>query len=165
MATLRRSWSTVLLIGALAFGTLGIALHAADDAAKEPTPRDILDPLFEKSEWTAQWVEDAEAYQVVFKGPDVWVRVTGDFVAVQSYIGRVPRNVAAGPPLAVLRRNFELYEGKYGIDKENDLWFEVNTHADILTTARLDQQIAVVADTAANTSQIIKTEKPDATTP
>ena len=165
MATLRRSWSTVLLIGALAFGTLGIALHAADDAAEEQTEREILDPLFEKSEWTAQWVEDAQAYQVVFKGPDVWVRVTSDFVVVASYIGHVPRDASAGSLQHALRRNFELYEGKYGIDRDGDLWFEVNTHTDILTTARMDQQIAVVADAAANTSQIIKTEKPETATP
>ena len=159
----RRNWSAVLLVTALALGSLGIALQAADEE-KPTTPRDILDPLLENSDWSPQWVEDAEAYQVVFKGPDVWVRLSGDFVSVQSYLGRVPRDVSANALTSLLRRNRDLYEGKFGLDKEMDLWFETNTHQRILDGVQLNQQIAVVADAAAHASDLVKTEIPEATT-
>ena len=162
MLTPRTSWSTVLLLVALGLGTLGMALHAADEAEPE-TPEDILGALVADSEWTSQWVDDGQAYQIVFRGPDVWVRLSGDYVMVQSYLGRIPKDASTNALLGLLRRNYDLYEGKFALDKENDLWFEISTAVRILDTKQLDQQIAVVADAAANTAGIIKTETPDTT--
>ena len=160
MAGQRKNWSAVLLVIALVLGSLGIALQAADEE-KATTPRDVLDPLLESSEWGPQWVEEAQAYQVVFKGPDVWVRLSGEFVSVQSYLGRVPQEVSANALISLLRRNRDLYEGKFGIDKEMDLWFEINTHQRILDGVQLSQQIAVVADAAAHASELVKTQIPE----
>ncbi|HJN18268.1 MAG TPA: YbjN domain-containing protein [Armatimonadota bacterium] len=163
MFTAKKRWSSGVLLLALALGTIGMALHAAEDTtpATPETPEDTLASLLAESEWTSQWVEDGEAHQVIFKGPDVWVRLSGDFVMVQSYLGRIPKDVPNTALLGLLRRNYDLYEGKFAVDQQNDLWFETSTAARLLDTKQLDQQIAVVADAAANASSTIKTETPE----
>ena len=174
MRTWVKSLSGALLAGAVLLGGVGLALHAADDATKseEPparpaatTPRDVLDPLLEKSEWQAEWVEDVQAFQIAFKGPDVYVRVTGDYVVVQSYLGRVPKTVVTSDLIRVLRKNYDLYQGKFGLDKDMDLWFEIVTAKRLLDAEALNQQVAFVADAAQDASQLIKMETPPATSP
>jgi hypothetical protein len=169
MRTWVKSLSGALLAGAVLLGGVGLALHAADDATKseEPparpaatTPRDVLDPLLEKSEWQAKWVEDVQAFQIAFKGPDVYVRVTGDYVVVQSYLGRVPKTVVTSDLIRVLRKNYDLYQGKFGLDKDMDLWFDLATSKRIIDGDELNRQIAFVAAAAADASNLIKTETP-----
>jgi hypothetical protein len=153
----------------LVLGGIGITLHAADEKSTPPaaagTPRDVLDPLLEKSDWQPQWVEDLQAHKVVFKGPDVYIRVAGDYVLVQSYLGRLPKTVSANDLLRVLRRNYDLYEGKFAVDKDMDLWFEIVTAKRLLDAEALNQQVAFVADAAQDASQLIKMETPPATSP
>jgi hypothetical protein len=168
MRTWAKSLSVALFVGALLLGGLGLALHAADDAAKSEapakpavtTPRDLLDPLIEKSEWQGKWVEDIQAYQVAFKGPDVYVRVTGDFVVVQSYLGRVPKTVVTSDLIRVLRKNYDLYQGKFGLDKDMDLWFDLATSKRLIDGEELNRQIAFVAAAAEDAANLIKTESP-----
>jgi len=168
---LKLNVSALLFAAALLIGGLGIALYAADEQTPPPTPpnpaastpRDVLDPLIQKSQWSAQWVQDIEAYQVAFKGPDVYVRVNGDFVVVQSYLGRIPKTVVAGDLIRVLRKNYDLYEGKFGLDKDMDLWFEIATSKRLLDGDELNRQIACVADAAAHASELVKTETPPTT--
>ncbi|MBM3474590.1 MAG: hypothetical protein FJX75_15105 [Armatimonadetes bacterium] len=163
-----KSLSGALLLGALLLGGVGLALHAADDATKPETPakpaattpRDVLDPLLEKSEWQAKWVEDIQAYQIAFKGPDVYVRVTGDFVMVQSYLGRVPKTVVTSDLIRVLRKNYDLYQGKFGLDKDMDLWFDLATSKRIIDGEELNRQIAFVAAAAEDAANLVKTETP-----
>ncbi|MBM3499325.1 MAG: hypothetical protein FJX74_11720 [Armatimonadetes bacterium] len=164
-----RSPSVVLLVVALLLGGVGIALHAADEtssetptAPKAATPRDVLDPLVAKCEWQSEWVEDVQAFRFVFQGPDVYVRLAGDYVVVQSYLGRAPRNVAANDLIRVLRKNYDLYQGKFGLDKDLDLWFSLATATRILDGEELNRQVAFVAAAAAGASELIKTETPSA---
>jgi hypothetical protein len=168
MRIVRKSLAALLFVGALVAGGRGIALHAADEqpASETPakpaasTPRDVLDPLFEKSEWQAKWVEDIQAYQVAFKGPDVYVRVAGDFVVVQSYLGRVPKTVSTNDLVRVLRKNYDLYQGKFGLDKDMDLWFDLATSKRLIDSEELNRQVAFVAAAAEDASNLIKTETP-----
>ena len=160
MSTITKSLSTLMLIAALCLGCLGLALYAADTPEKKPTPKEVLDPLLEQSQWKPQWVESAQAYQIAFKGPDVWVRVSGDYIVVHSYIGRVAREVTANDLLRVLRRNYDLYQGKFAIDKDMDLWFVSNLPKRILDAQELNKQISYVASAAGGASDLIKTTKP-----
>jgi hypothetical protein len=124
------------------------------------TPRDVLDPLLEKCEWQSEWVEDVQAFRFAFKGPDVYVRLAGDCVVVQSYLGRAPKNVAANDLIRLLRKNYDLYQGKFGLDKDMDLWFNLATSKRILDGEELNRQIAFVAAAAEEASNLIKTETP-----
>ena len=160
MRILKKAVPSLMFLAALALGGLGIALHAADSGAKKPTPREILDPLLEQSQWKPQWVETAQGFHCVFKGPDVWVRLSGDYIVVQSYLGRVAREVAANDLIRVLKKNYDLYEGKFAIDKDMDLWFEINTPKRILDAQELNHQIGYVAAAAAGASSLIKTTTP-----
>jgi len=155
--------STLILAAALILAGVGIALHAADTGEKKPTPREVLDPLIQQSQWKPQWVESAQAFHIVFKGPDVWVWVWKDYTAVHSYIGRVPREVSANDLLRVLRKNYEFYEGKFAIDRNMDLWFEINTPKRILDAQELNKQIGYVAAAAGDASSLIKTTTPTTT--
>ncbi len=160
MDVVRRSLPSVMLFSVALLAGLGISLHAADES-KETSPRDVLDPLFEQTEWNGQWVEDLQAYQIVFKGPDIWVRLSGDYVVVQSYLGRLPREVAVNDLVRLLRKNYDLYEGKFGLDKDMDLWFEIATSKRLLDSEELNQQVAFAANAAASASELVKTEIPD----
>ena len=159
MGAVRRSLPAVMLFSVALLAGLGIALQAADEA-NEASPRDMLDPLLEQTEWQPRWVEDLQAHQIAFKGPDVWVRLSGDYVVVQSYIGRLSRDVAANELIRLLRKNYDLYEGKFGLDKDLDLWFEIATSKRLLDSEELNRQVAFVAHAAANASELVKTEAP-----
>jgi len=160
--------SVVLLVMALVLGGIGIALHAADEGAEPDapatpavtTPRDVLDPLLAKCEWRSEWVEDIQAFRLAFEGPDVYVRVVGDYVVVQSYLGRTPKNIAANELIRLLRKNYDLYQGKFGLDKDLDLWFSLATPTRILDGEELNRQIAFVASAAEEASSLVKTEMP-----
>ena len=178
MRLVQRGLSVALFVAALGLGGLGIALQAADDqtppappttpdtpATPETpakpaasTPRDVLDPLLEKSEWQPKWVEDIQAYQIAFQGPDVYVRLTGDYVVVQSYLGRLPKTVAANDLVRVLRKNYDLYQGKFGVDKDMDLWFDLATSKRLIDAEELHRQIAFVAAAAEDAKGLVKTE-------
>jgi hypothetical protein len=160
MGVVRRSLPSVMLVSVVLLAGLGIALHAADEA-KQTSPRDVLDPLLEQTEWKAQWVEDLQAYQIVFKGPDIWVRLSGDYIVVEAYLGRLPQEVAVNDLVRVLRRNFDLYQGKFGLDKDLDLWFEIATSKRLLDSEELNHQVAFAANAAANASELVKTEMPE----
>jgi len=160
MPTIRKSLSTLMLIVALLLGGIGLALYAADSTPKKPTPKETLDPLLEQSQWKIQWVETAQAYQIAFKGPDVWVRVSGDYIVVHSYIGRVARDVSATDLMHLLRKNYDLYEGKFAIDKDLDLWFMLSTPKRILDGQELNKDIGYVAAAAGSAATLIKTTKP-----
>jgi len=160
MDAVRRSLPAVMLCCVVLLAGLGIALHAADEAT-EASPRDVLDPLLEQTEWKGQWVEDLQAYQIAFKGPDVWLRLSSDYVVVECYLGRLPREVAVNDLVRLLRKNYDLYEGKFGLDKDMDLWFEIATSKRLLDSQELNQQIAFAANAAAAASELVKTEKPD----
>jgi hypothetical protein len=159
MGAVRNSLPSVVLLGALLLGGVGIALQAADQP-EETSPRDVLDPLLEQTEWQANWVEDLQAHRVAFKGPDVWVRLSGDYIVVQSYLGRLPREVAVNDLTRLLRKNYDLYEGKFGLDKDMDLWFEIATSRRLLDSEELNRQIAFVANAAAGAADLVKTETP-----
>lgn len=160
MDAVRRSLPSVMLVSVVLLAGVGIALHAADEA-KEVSPRDVLDPLLEQTEWKGQWIEDLQAYQIVFKGPDIWLRLSGDYIVVQSYLGRLPHDVAVNDLVRLLRKNYDLYEGKFGLDKDMDLWFEIATSKRLLDSEELNQQVAFAANAAAAASEMVKTEKPD----
>jgi hypothetical protein len=167
-----RTPSIILLAIALLLGGVGLALHAADEApppaapekSGPATPRDVLDPLLAKCEWQSEWVEDLQAFRFAFQGPDVYVRVAGEYVVVQSYLGRAPKNVAANDLIRVLRRNYDLYQGKFGLDRDLDLWFTLATTTRILDGEELNRQIAFVGSAAAEASDLIKTEMPTTAT-
>lgn len=150
---------------------LSVALRAADEQSSpstpqkgETTPREVLDPLLQKCEWQAKWVEDIQAYRVAFKGPDVYVRLAGEFVVVQSYLGRLPKTVPTNDLIRLLRKNYDLYQGKFGLDKDMDLWFDLATSRRILDAEELNRQIAFAAAAAQDASSLIKTETPSSPT-
>ena len=159
MYALKRCLPSMLLLSSALLGGLGIALQAADESG-EGSPRDILDPLLEQTEWKGEWIEELQAYRIAFKGPDVWVRLSGDYVEVRSYVGRLPQEVAVNELVRLLRKNHDLYEGKFGLDKDMDLWFDATTSKRLLDSEELNRQIAFVAHAAAGASELVKTETP-----
>ena len=76
MYALKRCLPSILLLSSALLAGLGIALQAADESG-EGSPRDVLDPLLEQTEWKGEWIEELQAYRIAFKGPDVWVRLSG----------------------------------------------------------------------------------------
>ncbi|MGQ9732759.1 MAG: hypothetical protein ACUVX8_15990, partial [Candidatus Zipacnadales bacterium] len=109
-----------LFIAALLLGGLGLVLRAAHGQAKDTQGREVLDLLVKNIQWPTQWVEEVQAYRIAFRGPDVFVRVSNDFIIVQSYLGRIARDVSANDLMRVLRRNYDLYQGKFGLDRDMD---------------------------------------------
>ena len=82
--------------------------------------------------------------------PDVWVHTSGDYYAIRAIV----RDLPPADQLTVrqltdrLERNFEVYQGKFGLDKERTLWFEIYMPKRLVDARELESDILYVAQAA-----------------
>ena len=150
---------TGLLLGSFAFAIMGFALKADENAA-DPA-RALLQPLLTKAKLPATWDAKAGAFRIPFEGPDAWVTVADDYVWVRSYLGEVP----AGKPQALYQRllseNYELYRGKYSVDADQGVWFELATPKRLVDADELLSEVACVSTAADYGAKVLRGEAED----
>ncbi|MFQ6096220.1 MAG: hypothetical protein ACE5O2_00730 [Armatimonadota bacterium] len=144
-----------LLIGAsalaVAFASLLVgAVRGQPQREAGPDEGEDLRRLLDETHWAYQY-EGGGIFRVPMEGsPDVWVHTSGDYVAVRAIVRDLPapESLTVRQLMDLLERNFEVYQGKFGLDKERTLWFEVYMPKRLIDARELESDILYVAQAA-----------------
>ena len=147
---------TGLLLGSFAFAVMGFALKA-DENAGDPA-RSFLQPLLTKAKLPGTWDPKAVAFRIPFEGPDTWITVADDYVWVRSFLGEMPAAGSAKLYERLLNENYELYRGKYSIDKDQGVWFELATPKRLVDTDELLSEVGCVSTAADYGAKVLRGE-------
>ncbi len=147
---------TGLLLAAFALAVMGVTLKA-DEAATEAA-RAFLEPLITQAKLPATWDAKVGAFRIPFQGPDVWVTVAGEHVWVRSYLAELPTDANQDIYRRLLGENYQLYRGKYSVDSDLGVWFELATPKRLVDAEELTSAVACVSYAADQGLRILNEE-------
>jgi hypothetical protein len=151
---MKRATRLLIALSILAGLTIAVAQVTSSAPAQERTTASdsarLLGGLLNETGW--QYVQEQEGiFRVPMEqGPDVWVHASGEYVCTRAIVGELPapEELTTKPFLDLLMANFALYRGKFGVDQERTVWFEINTPRRLLDKLELDLSIRHVAKAA-----------------
>lgn len=148
---MRRVARSLAATGALIGVGVAVSLFAGLARAQAPTlARDnkaLVEELLEKTGWKYRH-ERGDIFRVPMQdGPDVWVHTSGDNVSIRAIVGDLPaqEELTLKPLLDLLRANFSFQRGKFGLDEDRTVWFEINTPIRLIDAKEVDRNVLYVA--------------------
>jgi hypothetical protein len=153
MHTMKRGHSALatVAVGAALVGA-GLLTGAVRGQPESRATRDEADlrRLLDETYWESQY-EGGGIFRVPMEGsPDVWVHTSGDYVGIRAIVRNLPppEQLTVRQLMDLLERNFGVYQGKFGIDKEGTLWFELYMPKRLVDARELESDILYVAQAA-----------------